>query len=243
MDEFDSGSSAYTPGEESALAVLHAAAKDLALPLKTSSREIFQALDSMMQQYGADCSYGVGVESGPVAKQALQSIEIQAKELASLIRRLKQGAIEKMIREISPCQASKDSIISGLPSRGPQSREWGGSSFHFSLVDDGQTEAGRWVVNLEALAALACAASERIAKEIRKGGRISFADRLYGSPRDALARACREFAEAHGCRTSAVVLKMVQAVMEAEGGSSQLCRKSDGRRSPDIGRKAVRKLV
>lgn len=101
---------------------------------------------------------------------------------------------------------------------------------------------GPWIVRLRALAELASKKADHIEKITGKGGRKSFGSRLHGSPEDWLAAACKEFAEAHGCQSQAVALKMVQAILEAEHGKESMTR-LNGKPAIHKGRKAVRKVA
>ena len=146
---------------------------------------------------------------------------------------------------------------SGLSIKPPSRLLEDAEAFHFPWVipydpdasdhDDGLHDyewslGGPWIVRLRALAELAATNAKHLEQVTGKGGRKSLGSRLDGSPEDWLAQACKEFAGAHGCKSQAVVLKMVQAVMEAERGKEAM-KKMNGRRSKDKGRKAVRKLA
>ena len=99
-----------------------------------------------------------------------------------------------------------------------------------------------WIQGLYALAQEAKAAVLLLEKMTSRGGRRPLGARLEGSSEDWLARTCEEFAEGNGCQSQQVVLKMVQAIQEAEHGKQSMRRK-DGKPSKDRGRKAVRKVA
>lgn len=101
---------------------------------------------------------------------------------------------------------------------------------------------GPWIIRLRALSELAITNAEQLSQITSKGGRKSLGSRIHGSPEDWLAKSCKIFAEANGCKSQAVVLKMVQAVMEAEHGKETM-KKMDGKPSRHKGRKAVRKVA
>ena len=193
------------------------------------------ALEEIWEGYQGCLAETDDFEDAPTAKLNLENLARKANELAELMLNLDQGATEVMNYTNVPQKLFQDAKPFNLPG----SDRWG-------LVFEGLTKqdflrrqlehsAGDlWVIRLHALAKLAEMKANWIGALIAKGGKIDLATRLHGSPVDSLAKTCFEFAKAHGCRTQAVVLKMVQIILE----TSQV-----GKIDKSAGRKAVRKVA
>jgi hypothetical protein len=232
MELMDSG---YSPEEIQIFEMFSKAAESLAPKLKIEQGKIWQAFNKIYEDYQWNTLITENVEQAKQAKIKLRNLASKADELAEAMLALGQGAIEVICRPTT-CQKL---IEVAEPSNLPDPRPWGnryGAWF-------GPPDNGPWITRLRALSELARAKANRIEEKTKKGGRISFGARIHGSPEDLLARDCKNFAVAHGCQIQAVVLQMVQVIMEAEHGKKWMERKKDTKRSPDKGRKAVRKLA
>jgi hypothetical protein len=225
--------------EKHAKAVLTRAAESLVEPLGGDAAAVVDALEKIQWGYLNRVIETEDIENAAQAKKDLLNLAKKASELEAAMFALGRGAWEVMCRRTVRRDLIADADPGELPdpdphplarmSQDPETGEW-------------EVDNGRWVTRLHALAELARVKADRIEEQAGRGGRTSFGARLHGSPEEWLARACKEFAEAHGCESQAVALKMVQAVMEAEHGREAM-KKMDGKPSKDKGRKAVRKVA
>ena len=170
------------------------------------------------------------VEAAAQAKRDLLTLSKKADELANLVKALGLGAVAVMKRRTVRPDLYQDAEPELLPENHPG----------YTPQSDEEAEewmaGGRWVIRLRALAELAKVKAERIARQTAKGGRISFSTRLgQEPPEEWLARACKEYVEARGCHSQAVILKMVQAIQAVFQGEKG--------KKPSAGRAFVRKVV
>jgi hypothetical protein len=222
----------YEANERNAKAVLKKCAAALAGTLGMGADALNDALEKIQWGYLNRVIETEGIENAAQAKKDLLNLAKKASELEAAMFALGRGAGEVMCRRTVRRDLIADADPDGLPDpdphplarmlQDPETGEWGADN-------------GRWVTRLHALAELARAKADRIEEQAGRGGRTSFGARLHGSPGEWLARACKEFAEAHGCESQAVVLKMVRAILEAENGKGAMTRHK--------GRRAVRKVA
>jgi hypothetical protein len=212
--------------------VFDKAANEMAPKLELDAGEVRQALVVIWCRYNDRIIVTEGIEEGPKAKDDLWSLAAKAEEMASVIRRLGQYAVEAMNDQTMPQELIQAAEPFNLPDLDPYRTMF----IHDDSDPRNQADyekwklGGLWVIRLESIAKLARLQADLIAKQIANGGRKSLADRVYGKPDDWLIEACMEFAEAHGCQVQATVLKMVQAIQDVE-------------RRPKTGRKAVRNVA
>lgn len=238
---------AYRAKEKQAKAVLARAAESLVKPLGMDAAAVLDALEKIQWGYLDRIIEIEGIEKAAQAKKDLLSLAKKASELEAAMFALGQGAWEVMCRQTVRQDLIPEADPFGLPDRYPRGLQPGAYSTEKEAVeflghDDDDFRGGRWVIRLHALAELARVKADRIERQAGKGGRKSFGARLHGSPEEWLARACREFTEAHGCGSQSVVLKMVRAILEAQNGKEAMTR-LDGKPAKYKGRKAVRKVA
>ncbi len=166
------------------------------------------------------------------AKKDLTTLAEASDALLNAAQSIGEGAQELMARAMTPYKEHRqfqDNIRMALGGEG---------------IDPlGQDPIGdQWMEGLWGLRDEANAALSLLAELTSRGGRKSLGDRLEGSPEERLAWACKEFAEANGCASQAVALKMVRAIMEAEKGKDAMTR-LNGKPAASKGRKAVRKVA
>lgn len=229
----------YEAEERAAKAVLKKCAAGLSGTFGMGADELNEALRNIQWRFNGDLFETEGIENATQAKASLQKLAKKTNELAALMLTLGQGATQVMQRRTVRGDLILDADPDGLPDP-----DWhpGARMFHNPDTDEWEEDTGRWVTRLRALADLAQVKAIRIEQETRKGGKRSFAARLRGeSEEESLARACKDFAQAHGCQSQAVVLKMVRAVLEAEKGKKAMLDLA-GRPSKQVGRKAVAKV-
>jgi len=166
------------------------------------------------------------------AKEGLSALADAADALLNAAQSLSPGAKEILARAVTPYKTSRqfqNEISMALDGEG---------------IDPlGQDPMGdEWIQGLYALREEANAAVSLLGQMTAKKGRTPLGARLEGAPEDELARKCKEFTTAHGCKTQAVALEMMQAILEAELGNNAM-RQLDGTPKRGKGRKAVRKLA
>jgi hypothetical protein len=166
------------------------------------------------------------------AKKDLSDLAEAADALLNAAQSLSSGAEEILARAVTPYKTSRqfqNEISLALDGEG---------------IDPlGQDPMGdKWIQGLYALREEAKAAVSLLGQMTAKKGRTPLGARLEGAPEDELARVCKEFTAAHGCKTQAVAVEMVQAILEAELGKDAMHR-LDGTPKKGKGRKAVRKLA
>lgn len=220
-------------------------ANEIAPKLVIDVGEVKKTLVHIWCDYDRQIIETEGIEKGPKAKNDLWLLAAKAEELASVIRRLDQGAVEVMNELTMPQELIQAAEPFNLPDLDPYNTEFihDDSDPRYQADLEKWKLGGLWVIRLESMAKLARLQANRIATQIREGGRKSFADRLHGKPDDWLAQACMEFAEAHGCKTLAVARRLMNAIKEVEYDERTMERRKDAKRSEDIGRKAVRKVA
>lgn len=187
------------------------------------AQTIAEALEEILSKYGYKALLARSLGTASYSRKELLNLADKADALLDAAESLTEGTVEILSRDEvwkigEPGEQEKEEFEPDDP-LGPQ-----------------------WLVGLEKLVKIAREKVRILEEKTLRGGRKSLWTRLHGSPDDYLAFACRELAQSHGCKSQAVVIKMVQAVMEAEYGKAAM-KKMDGKPSKDIGRKAVRKLV
>ena len=199
---------------------------------KLASQEpdaVIKTMENLEYQFMAYQTEADSVEPAAKAKRDLIALAKKADELAALMLSLGAGAVGVMQRRTVRLDLYPYAEPELLPETNPMYSPQSDEEFH-----DWQA-GGRWVIRLNALAELARVKAERIARQTSKGGRVSFSARLgQEPPEEWLARACAEYAAAHGCHTQAVPLRMVRAIQEAYLGEKI---------GAHAGRKAVRKMA
>jgi hypothetical protein len=180
--------------------------------------------------YSSECDGEQSTEPGSEAKEALRELAVSANTLSKSfinLGELSRRAILATLRDNRNDSSFRLLDFTMLP---------GGTQRKFGM------ECG-WVHHLNALEKLANLTIKDMNQVSLNSGRKSFRTTLRGAPQDHLAKWCWRIAEAYGCRSESAVLKMVQAILEIEHGKKWMERKKDTKRSPDKGRKAVRKLA
>ncbi|HJW73269.1 MAG TPA: hypothetical protein VJ486_10610 [Geothrix sp.] len=237
MEDQELLDSGYSSEEIAVFESFSKAADSLAPELKTDRGSVWQALNTYYENYQWQILITEGVENAKQAKLKLRRLATASDELASSMLSLGQGAIEVLCRQT----LRPDLFDAAEPAGLPDPRPWGNR--HGSVFLGPQVEAP-WITRLKALSDLARAKADRIEALTKKGGRgKTLGTRIHGSPEEQLAKDCGSFAEDHGCRTQAVILRMTQVIMEAARGKKWMERKKDTKPSPDKGRKAVRKMA
>ena len=229
----------YQANERNAKAVLKKCAAGLAEKLGMGADALNDALQKIQWKYQCLMRDTDGIGDASRAKTNLRRLAKKAGELEALMLALGQGATEVMQRRTVRLDLIADADPDGLPDPDthPSAR-----LFRNPDTDEWEADLGRWVTRLRALAELARVKADRIQKQTAKGGKRSFAARLRGeSVEEGLARACKDFAQARGCQSQAVVLKMVRAVLEAEHGKKAMLD-IDGNPAKQVGRKAFAKV-
>lgn len=229
----------YQANERNAEAVLKKCAADLTETLGMGADALNDAIRKIHWAFGYRIMETEGIENAAQAKTNLRKLAKKADELEALLLSLGQGATEVMQRRTVRRDLIEDADPDGLPDPDPHPSA---RMFKHPETDEWEVDNGRWATRLHALAGLARAKADRIETETRKGGKRSFAARLRGeSEEEWLARACKDFAQARGCQSQAVVLKMVRAILEAEHGKKAMLD-LNGKRSKQVGRKPVAKV-
>ena len=226
MDDKELMEAGYSIEEIQIFKSLSRASDGFAQDMNIPPRIIFQKMNHILEAYQWDLMVTERVEPAKQAKRDLRNLAIKADALADAMMNLGEGAMEVICRPT----LRMDLIEAAEPSNLPDPRPWGNP--HGKLF--GPPDKGPWIARLRALSELARVKADRIEERTKKGGRVSFGDRLHGSPDDLLARACKAFTDANDCHSQALVIKMVQTIQRAAGR---------GGITPHSGRKAVRKMV
>lgn len=198
-------------------------------------QETAKALYDLWNQYSEILADTEGIEKATKARQSLKNLSEKAFALQDAIMALEQGALEVMRSKVANPWLRRDADPDNLPDP-KYSETCSKNAIHRDDHGDylEYQQQGEWFRRLIALGSLAKLKEQEIEIQAGKGGRISFAARLRGSPEDSLAAACSAFAASHGGKTQAVVAKMVNTILKAEHGKDA---KKTG------GRKSVRKLA
>lgn len=174
-------------------------------------------------------------ESASDARADLLLMAAKADELAAVMKALGKGAVDAMQAPSIKPEMARLARTDELP----DPLQWGDHSLATDesiqskeAMDHLWERGGPWVCRLEALAKLGRSRAAWIEEQFGKGGRRPFGDQIHGSPEGQLAHLCTCFAIEHGCRLQPVVVKIVQAIMDAHHGTKP---------GPQVGRKAVRR--
>lgn len=206
---------------------LKKAAKEIALEFGTDDVE--GILDFMAGTcfYFSQCKEMQGKEElGSEARESLENLALVAKKLISAFEEL--GPVAK--RTLFVGANGTESELGVLDQR--------------LLPDPFTTNGGcGWVDQLTSLSRHAQFSAWIVQRVSGRGGRKSFMAHSGGpTPEGELVEQCWRLADAYGCKSQAVVHRMMRAILEVENGKESM-KRQDGRPSLDKGRKAVRKVA
>ncbi len=224
--------------------IFHRAALYLAPKMSVADLEILKnGLEAIWEEFRRITTEYEKIQSGEAVKDNLVKLSQKADELGDFISKLDLGTVEILNSAPITNHLLEYAAPQSLPNHDHQTTIKLSSSNNEHLKYCNEMAAGGlWYIRLKCLAELARQKTYMIDDLTVNRGNVTLAARLHGSLSDALARACWEFAEVHGCRKKIVAAVIYRTIMEAEYGEQAILDKY-GRPSTNKGMKAIRRVA